>query len=221
MTRAALAALVLASSASPARAEGEQTPMFGGSVIGSRTPEQPELAGVQLELAWWRGRIGVAIEGSQQWGLERDPTTVTTAGASARLLVYRGFMPSLLEPRDVELGIEVHGVVERAWWQDAANEAAPIRYGGGVAIRLRGGGDDVSTNLLAESRLFVRVLTSRHDRTELATREMTSPVAPRAQELGVVIGLGASWGGGHRRYVDRFRPRPLDTVVGGQLIRLQ
>jgi hypothetical protein len=219
MKRAAIPALLLISGA--AYAEGELGPMFGGSAIGTRTPDQPEVAGVQLEVAFWRGRIGAAIEGTQQWGFDpSNPVRVTTVGGSARLLVYRSLMPSLLEPRDVEFGVELHGIVERAWWsQEMSDPAAPVRYGAGVTVRLRGGSDDQSSNLLAESRFFVRVMTSRTERTEVAARDMTAPVERgRDRELGVVIGLGASWGGGQRPYIDRFRPRPLDTFVDTHLI---
>jgi hypothetical protein len=205
-------------------AEGEHTPLFGASVIGTHTPDQPELAGVQLEVAFWRGRIGAAIEGSQQWGIvvDRDQKTAVTAiGASVRLLMYRAMVPSLLDSRDdVELGIELHGIVERAWWQEANHDPAPIRYGAGLTIRLRGGSDDLYSNLIAESRLFLRVMAARYDRSEIAARDMTMfPGGEREREIGVVIGLGAAWGGGQRPYVDRFRPRPLDTFVDAHLIR--
>ena len=204
----ALVALGITSSV--AFAEGEYGPMVGGSVIGT-TGEQ-EVAGVALELAFWHGRFGVAVEGSRQWGAEGNGgPRVAALGASARLLVYRQLVPSLFEPRDVELGFELQGIVERAWWESVAREPDPVSYGVGVAVRLRGGSDDDSSNLLAESRLFVRVMGSRESRTEIAARDAMG--VSNARELTVIVGLGALWGGGQPSYVERFRPRPFDTTV--------
>ena len=204
----ALAALVITSSV--AFAEGEYGPMVGGALIGT-TGEQ-EVAGVSLEVAFWHGRVGLALEGSRQWGGEGNAgPRVAAVGASARLLVYRQLVPSLFEPRDVELGFELQGIVERAWWESVAREPEPVSYGFGVAVRLRGGSDDDSSNLLAESRLFLRVMGSRDSRAEIAARDSMGMSTER--ELTVVLGLGALWGGGQPSYVEKFRPRPFDTTV--------
>ena len=204
--------LVLAASTASARAEGEYGPMFGGSLVAIHEPQALELGGAGLELAMWHGRFGFALEGSHLREIAGADTWVTTFGASARVLVVQHLVPSLLEPRDVELGVELHGIVERAWWEGVAEPRQPLRYGLGVAIRLRGGSDDLS-NLLAESRLFVRVMASRssNDELDLATGIMAP--RPDGRELGVVVGLGATFGGGQPAYVQRFRPRPLDTML--------
>jgi len=204
--------LVLIATTGVASAEGEYGPMFGGSLVGSHEADATELGGVGLELGIWRGRFGVALEGSHLREIANESTFVTTFGASARVLVVQHLIPSLLEPRDVELGLEIQGIVERAWWEGATRE--PFRYGLGVAIRLRGGSDDLS-NLLAESRLFVRVMASRSASTDLGISGSTSlaMTAPDERELGVVVGLGATFGGGYPDYVQRFRPRPLDTML--------
>jgi hypothetical protein len=203
--------------ASSAHADGERTPMFGGSVLAAHDGSRAELVGVELELAWWWRRIGLGFEGAQRRAIGSDDGIGTTAlGASARVLVADRLMPSLLEPRDVELGIELHGIVERAWSsRTETGEDPSIRYGFGVAARLRGGGDDGSA-LLAESRLFVRVLWARGDTTGAIARGET-PVAGRGSESLVILGLGAAWGTGERDYADRFRKHTTETVEWGQI----
>lgn len=196
-----------------ADAEGERGPMIGGGLVAVRGDAiVTELAGVQLEGTWWLGRVGLAVEGSQVWDLDSSDPRTTTLGASARLLVFDRLLESLIDPRDVELGLELQGIVERAWWQGAdVQDAATTRYGVGVAIRLRGGGDADHSTLLAESRLFVRVFAPPRDREDDVLRT-TMPVGPEARdERTILVGLGAAWGKGHRRYADRFRMRPLDS----------
>ncbi|HEY5923486.1 MAG TPA: hypothetical protein VIV11_17520 [Kofleriaceae bacterium] len=188
-----------------ASAEGERGAMFGGAVIATRAPET-EVAGVQLELALWRGRIGVAGEGSYQSGLDER---VAKLGASLRLLLYHEMTPSLLDPyEDVELGFELHGIVERAWWSDDA-AGSPTSYGGGLVLRLRG--DTDFTNILAESRLFVRALWSREP--EMGSIARTSTTPPHEEGVVIVIGLGAVFGGGQPAYWRKFRPRTLDMTA--------
>src|SRR5262245_49964634 len=103
-----LALLAITLTPVTAVAEGEYGPMVGGAIVATRAPDT-ELAGAQLELAMWRGWLGVAVEGSHQAGLD---ARVTKLGASARLLLFRELTPSLLEPHeDVELGLELHGIV--------------------------------------------------------------------------------------------------------------
>jgi hypothetical protein len=185
-------------------AEGEHGPMIGGALIATRAPDT-ELTGAQLELAFWSGRLGLAVEGGQQAGLD---TRLTTLGASARVLLYRELTPSLLEPNeDVELGIELQGIVQRAWWDDE-HARAPTSYGAGLVIRLRGGTD--FANVLAESRLFVRALWTRSAPMEGLARTAT----PAVQEGAcIVIGLGAVFGSGEPGYAKQFRPRPLDASI--------
>ena len=206
--------LVAMTASGSAAAEGEYGPMFGGSLLATHEPGVTELGGAGLELAVWRGRLGVAIEGSHLRGIEGDGTFVTTLGASARVLVVQQLIPSLLEPRDVELGVEVQAIAERAWWDGTSRDHDPLRYGFGFAIRMRGGSDDLS-NLLAESRLFVRVMASESSPTWVPGTGTVSLTTTRSdgRELGVVIGLGATFGGGDPDYVQRFRPRPLDTML--------
>jgi hypothetical protein len=194
-----------------ARAEGEYGPMFGGSLVATRGADQTEVAGAELEMAMWRGRFGIAVAASRQAGIDGTGPTVTAVDASVRVLLLRHLMPSLLEPRDVELGIEVQGIVERAWWDHVEREHAPVSYGLGFAVRLRGGSDDFS-NLIAESRLFVRAMASQGNGADTLARDTMVP-GDTGRELTIVVGLGALFGGGERGYVERFRPRPLDTTL--------
>jgi hypothetical protein len=209
--------LIVLGLASSAHADGERTPMFGGSVLAARDGSRAELVGVELEVAWWWQRIGLALEGAQRRAIDDGDGMGTTAlGASARVLVVDQLMPSLLEPRDVELGIELHGVVERAWsLRVDSGEDPAIRYGFGIAARLRGGGDDGSA-LLAESRLFVRVLWARGDTTSAIARSET-PVPDRGSETLVLVGLGAAWGTGERHYAERFRQHTTEAIEWGQI----
>lgn len=178
-----------------ASADGERGVMLGGAVIATRAPDT-EVAGAQLELALWRGRLGLAAESSYQSGLD---DRVAKLGASLRLLLLRENTPSLLEPNhDVELGVELHGIVERAWWSDDPTRS-PTSYGGGVVLRLRG--DTDFTNILSEARFFVRALWSREAALDSLART-TMPV----HENGVliVVGLGAAFGGGEPAYWRTF-----------------
>jgi hypothetical protein len=121
-------------------------------------------------------------------------------------------LPSLLEPSDVELGIELHAVVERLWWDNAATPDS-TRYGGGVAFRLRGGGDYDLSPLIAESRLFVRFMSTRWDPGGSIART-TGPAEDReTRELMVLVGIGASFGAGEPGYLQRFRMRPFDAAA--------
>ena len=191
-----------------AHANGERSPMIGGALIASDA-EDSDVAGASLEVAGWLGRIGLAVEGSRQWGVVNMGETVTTLGASARLLAFDCLVPSLLEPSDVELGIELQAIAQRAWWDGIANPPSPVSYGLGLAVRLRGGSDDYfSRLLLAESRLFVRVFKSRAGEPvdALARGDLAMPGA-QGHEITVVVGLGVLFGTGDARYVERFRSR--------------
>jgi hypothetical protein len=210
--RAVLGALVLTATTNAA-AEGEKTPMFGAAVIGASAPEhEAELAGVALEAVWWRGWIGLAAEGSMRWDIAGEGARATVAGASLRIRLLEYLLPSLLEPCDVAFGIELHGIFEHTWWVRDLPQQDSNSYGVGLAVRLRGGGDDDSS-LLAESRLFVRVMSSRWETVEAVART-TAPIEDRAtRELTVLIGIGASFGAGEPGYVERFRMRPFDPAA--------
>jgi hypothetical protein len=209
---AALLALVIAPAA--ARANGELGPMFGGSIVASHGDET-DVAGVGAEMVLWYGRIGIAVEASRQWTVDAvEGPQVGSVSGSLRLLAFDHIVPSLLDSREVvDLGIELHGIVERAWWDDLSSHRDS--YGFGLAVRLRGASDDDRSNLLAESRLFVRVLRTRDDTMDLAARD-TSP-SMVASGVGVIIGLGAMFGGGQPAYVDQLRRR--NTLDAESIVR--
>jgi hypothetical protein len=186
--------------------------MFGGAVVGAWQPDpRAETVGLAVEAAWWRGRFGLGLEGSMHWDVSGEGERATVLGASARLRVLDRLLPSLLEPRDVELGLELHGIVERAWWAGGSSGVDPTRFGLGLAVRLRGGVDEDFSSLLSESRLFVRVL-SAHRRADESVARATRPPADEDEprELTILIGLGAAFGGGEPRYLDRFRLHPFE-----------
>jgi hypothetical protein len=211
----ALGALVV-TAATDAVADGEQTPMLGGALVGASGPEQyGDLLGGQLEAAWWWGRIGLAPEGTMLWNVGGDGTRAAILGASARVRVLEQMLPSLLEPRDVELGVELHAIVERTWWDGDRRGESPTGYGLGIAVRLRGGSDDFSS-ILTESRLFVRAVSGPRAALDAAARAM-APAEDRARELTIVVGLGAAFGLGEPRYLDRFRLRPLEVPLGAPI----
>jgi hypothetical protein len=189
-----------------AAAEGELGPMFGGGIVATHGSER-DIAGLNAELVLWYGRIGVAAEGARQWNVDGvNAPAVASLGASLRLLAFRNVVPSLLDSREVvDLGIELQGIVERAWWDEAAPDRDPVSYGVGIAVRLRGANDDDRSNLLAESRVFVRVMRSRSSGMDVAARD-TMPDA-MTEGVGVMIGLGAAFGGGQSAYVEQLRRR--------------
>lgn len=202
------ACLALLAITSVAEAEGELGPMIGGGVIASRG-DDTEVAGIGAELVLWYGRLGVAVEGSRQWSVDdvNGPRVGSVAG-SVRVLAFDHIVPSLLDSREVvELGIELQGIVEHAWWDAAPTRSDPVSYGFGVALRLRGANDDDrSTTMLAESRLFVRAMRSRDDEDMNIARRDTSPTTARGG-MSVIVGLGAMFGGGKPAYVDKLRRR--------------
>ncbi len=125
----ALGALILtAAAATDAAADGERSPVLGGFLVGGQGPDpDTELAGLQLDVAWWYGRLGLALEGAAHWTLGGDEVPAKTLGASARIRLFEQLLPALLEPRDVELGVELHGIVQRTWSGDADPSAGPRR----------------------------------------------------------------------------------------------
>lgn len=186
-----------------AHADGEYGPMFGGALIATHAPYETDVGGVQMDVALWRGRLGLAVEASHQADLEGIGPSVTKVGGSLRLLLYRQMTPALLTPNeDVEAGIELHAlIVEHAWWWDDGREREPWSYGTGLALRLRGGTD--FANILAESRVFLRVLATPAMREEASFARMVAPGSDR--DLSIVIGLGAVFGGGNPPYARRFK----------------
>jgi hypothetical protein len=194
-----------------ASADGEKTPMIGGAFLGGESAHSATgEIGVELEAAWWLGRVGFALEGSVR---ETAGGAGKVVGASARVRILEGLLPSLLEPRDVELGLELQAIAERSWWDDSDQTFDPVSYGLGIALRLRGGGDEESSNLLAESRFFIRVMSpASSTRVGNVLARMTGPIEIQQSqpEAVVLVGIGASWGSGERSYVRRFQTRPFE-----------
>jgi len=217
----ALGALIL-TAATDADADGEQSPVLGGFLVGGQGPDpDAELAGLQLDVAWWYGRLGLAVEGAAHWTLGGDEIPAKVLGASARIRLFEQLLPALLEPRDVELGVELHGIVQRTWSGDADPNLDPVGYGLGLAVRLRGDSDDFP-KLFTESRLFVRVISTQRTQPGLPTQPSDpgpifltmSPSDPTtSRELTVLIGIGAAFGVGEPRYLDRFRNKPVAVPV--------
>lgn len=191
-----------------AAAEGERTPMFGAALTYSDVPDhRAALVGGEIDLAWWSGRLGLAVEAGGRHAIDDSAGHLAVAG-SARLLVADWLWTSVLEPRDVEMGVELHLIAERMWSRDDSANA----YGLGAAIRMRGGSDWEFSSLLAESRLFVRVMTSRSEPSSVAARAVDAMTGqPGHGMLTVIVGLGAAFGAGDPRYLDRFRLRALDV----------
>ncbi len=208
--RLVLAALLIAPAM--AAADGERTPMLGGAVIGAAAQEHA-LAGAVVDAAWWHWRVGLSAEGSMMWSGDDASRRVTVLGLSARLLVFDRLVESLLEPRDVELGIELQGIVERAWWNDASPLPDVTRYGVGVAVRLRGGGEYDLSSLLAESRVFVRVMAAPLIEDPTIARMTTPPKERDTGQLTIMIGLGAAFGTGDPDYLERFRMEPFSPAA--------
>jgi hypothetical protein len=210
-----LVVAVVLGSAANAEADGERSPMLGVDIVGGDTTlapaqEQP-LAGVGFDVAFWRGRFGLGGEASERWALEASGVRATVVSASARLRIYDALMPSLLDPRDCELGVELHAIVERAWWS-GSSQVDPVAYGGGIAVRLRGGGDADNSVELAESRIFLRVMTSKWGALDEIARS-TDPVAPAGRSYTVLLGIGASFGAGSPAYVHQFRLHPFRPTM--------
>jgi hypothetical protein len=213
--KTSLAVVLLVSMTGAAAADGERSPMIGGALTYAETADRNVgHVGGQLELAWWPGiselggLFGLAVEAAARRGIDDDKDRSLSVAGSARVLVASWMWPSLLEPRDVEMGIELHAIAERTWWsRDDSRDA----FGLGVALRMRGGSDWMFSSLLAESRLFVRVMKSRDDGTSVLARE-AGPGTAMSDRGGttVVVGLGAAFGVGKPRYLERFRLKDLD-----------
>jgi hypothetical protein len=210
--KTSLAAVLLVSMTGAAAADGERSPMIGGALTYAETAgRNVGLVGGQVELAWWpgiSGLFGLAVEAAARRGVDDDKDRNLAVAGSARLLVASWMCPSLLEPRDVEMAIELHAIAERTWWsRDDSRDA----FGLGVALRMRGGSDWMFSSVLAESRLFVRVMKSRDDDASVLARE-AGPGTAMSDRGGttVMVGLGAAFGVGKPRYLERFRLKDLD-----------
>lgn len=198
-----------------AAAEGERTPMFGGALTYGDAPDgRTALVGGELELAWWWGRLGLAAEAAARRAIDDDSARSLAVAGSARVLLADWLWPSLIEPRDVEVGVELQLIAERTWW---SRDDRADGYGVGAAIRMRGGSDWELSSLLAESRLFVRVMRARGtgpgaggDAIARTGDAMTG--APGRDAVTATIGLGAAFGAGKPRYLERFRPHPFDLA---------
>jgi hypothetical protein len=204
-TRVAVALLVAMTGG--AAAEGERTPMFGGALTYTDAPDRRvELVGGELELAWWAGRFGLAAQVAARRAIEDENLRNLAVAGSARVLVADWLWPSLFEQRDVEVGVELQAIAERTWWsRDDRSDA----LGFGIAFRVRGGSDWELSQLLAESRLFVRVMKSRDEVSGIAPVARTMS-EPSERGVAVIVGLGAAFGAGKPRYLERFRLRTLD-----------
>jgi hypothetical protein len=200
--RLAFAALVLAPTV--AAAEGERTPMIGGAVVGAAAHEDA-LGGASLDVTWWAWRAGLSLEGTMLWRADSSAERVAVVGVGVRLLAYDALVESWLEPRNVELGIELQGIAERWLWND--DWSTPTRYGLGVAVRLRGGSDYDLSSLLAESRVFLRVMKTPP--TSESIGRTVGPAMTERDPITIMIGIGASWGSGTPEYLDRFRMEPF------------
>lgn len=182
--------------------------MFGGGVLAGREADEQGVVGVGVEATYWWHRLGIAVECSRRWDVVSGEPSSTTVTGGLRVLLADQLLGSAIEPRDVELGLELHGVVEHAWFDDDRRATA---YGGGLALRLRGGGDAFDSSLLAESRLFLRVMAAPARDPGIA-RTVDPTMPDRRSAMSVVVGLGAVWGSGERRYADKFRSRFASPV---------
>ncbi|HEX5061566.1 MAG TPA: hypothetical protein VFV99_19495 [Kofleriaceae bacterium] len=201
---AAFGILAFLISGADAAADGEATPMIGGSVVWSPSAEQPSgMIGLAVEAAWWSGRVGVAVEGSGRSYVDNDQPRAFVLGSSVRLRLFDGLWRSWVDARDVEVGIELQGILERWWYQRNEPELDPARYGVGLALRVRGGADDGSLRI-SESRFFIRVLAAPTVTDHAVARSMTPP-AEEPRELMLLIGIGAAFGSSDPDYIERFR----------------
>ncbi|MBC7976005.1 MAG: hypothetical protein H7138_13620 [Myxococcales bacterium] len=195
---------------SAAAAEGERTPMLGAALTYMEDADrQTELVGGSVELVWWLGPFGLGVEAAARRAIDDDQPRNLAAAASARLLVATWLTPSLFEPRDVELGLELQAIVERAWW---SRDDSADALGLGLALRMRGGSDWEFSQFLAESRLFVRVMKSADDDTSDVLAREAGPTMrePDRRDLAILVGLGAAFGAGKPRYIERFRLKQRD-----------
>jgi hypothetical protein len=195
-----------------ARADGETSPMLGGSLLaGASTEPSESMAGVALETAVWWHWVGLAVEASARAPVEQDAARSIVVGGSARLRVVQMLVPSLFEPSDVELAVELQGIVERTVWDGALTENEPYRRGIGIALRFRGSTEDYAPRLIAESRFFLRVMSWREPDAGMLART-TMPMTTTG-EVMVLLGVGAAFGGGDPTYLRQFRRRDFESAL--------
>jgi hypothetical protein len=194
-----------------ALADGETSPMLGGSLLaGASTEPTDSMAGVQLETAlWWRW-VGLALEASARAPVEEDAARTVVLGGSLRVRVMERLVPSLFEPSDVELAVELQGIVERTVWDGALTDREPYRRGVGIALRFRGSTEDYAPRLIAESRFFMRVLAWQQPGPDFIAR---TTMPPATREIMVMFGVGAAFGGGETRYLQQFRRRDFESAL--------
>lgn len=189
-----------------AAADGETSPLFGGAVFGATTSQASDSsAGVELEAVSWHGWLGFAIEASARTSVDGSASRPIALGGSVRLRLMQALVPSLLEPSDVELGVELQGIVERTLWNGELTGHEPTHQGIGLALRLRGSTDDDMPRLITESRFFIRVMSWQAQDAEIA-RAM-QPIVPADREFMVLVGIGAAFGGGDVTYLRQFAAR--------------
>ena len=206
-----VAVALLMSMTGGAAAEGERTPMFGGALTYTEAADRKAaFVGGELELAWWPGRVGLAVEAAARRGIDDEKARNLAVAGSARVLVADWLWPSLFEARDVELGVELQAIAERTWW---ARDHSSDAFGLGVAIRMRGGSDWPFSTLIAESRMFVRVMSSRDEAADVSARAAVTMTGPPQRGMTVMVGLGAAFGAGEPRYLERFRVKAFDRPV--------
>jgi len=215
-----------------ATADGETSPMLGGAVVGGAIVEDarvdgapsPQMgapssstgvAGVELEAAvWWRW-IGLAAEVTARTPVDEEANRTVSLGGSLRVRLLQRLVPSLFEASDVELAIELQGIIERTVWDGTLATDEPYRRGLGLALRLRGSTDDDVPRLITESRFFVRILATAPGPTVEAAivARATEPQAFRTREIVVLFGIGASFGGGEPDYLAQFRRRTFESTL--------
>jgi len=143
------------------------------------------------------------------WTTDHNGSHGGVFGLSARLLAFDTLVASVVEPRDIELGIELHAIIERTWWSE---QDAATRYGFGVALRLRGD-SDYDTSLLAESRMFVRVMAAPRVQEMWIARTATPPMDRDHSDVMVLVGVGAAFGRGDDGYLERLRLRAFSPAA--------
>src|SRR4051794_34719605 len=78
-----VAAVVMMAMTGGAAAEGERTAMFGGGLTYSEVPDhRAALVGGEVDLAWWSGRLGLAVEAAARHAIDDSAGNVAVAGSA-------------------------------------------------------------------------------------------------------------------------------------------